>query len=71
MPSICEYKWRFRDISKLSHDPDGRGQKTLSPSIQARNVVKGVSRTLIEYIRSGIRYITILPIFGIKTTSFP
>ena len=41
----------------------GVAKKPLSPSIQARTVVKGVSRTLIEYIRSGIRFITILPIF--------
>ena len=41
----------------------GVAKKALSPSIQVRTAVKGVSGTLIEYIRSGIRFIKILPIF--------
>ena len=49
----------------------GVAQKTTFSIDSSANSKRGVSGALIEYFRSGIGFITILPIFGLKTTSFP
>ena len=49
----------------------GVAQKTTFSIDSSANSKRGVSGALIEYIRIGIGFITILPIFGPKTTSFP
>ena len=49
----------------------GVAQKTTFSIDSTANSKRGVSGALMEYIRSGIGSITILPIFGLKTTSFP
>ena len=46
-------------------------QKTTISVDSSANSKRGVSGALIEYIRSGIGFITIFSIFGLKTTSFP
>ena len=48
----------------------GVAQKTTFSIDSSANSKRGVSGALKEYIRSGIGFITILPIFGLKTTSF-
>ena len=63
MPSINEHKWHFTDILKFSHGPDGCGPKTTFSIDSNANSKRGVSGALIEYIGSGIGFITILPIF--------
>ena len=49
----------------------GVAQKTTFSIDSSANSKRGVSGALIEYTRSAIGFITILPIFGLKTTSLP
>ena len=49
----------------------GVAQKTTFSIDSSANSKRGDSGALIEYFRSGIGFITILPIFSLKTTSFP
>ena len=49
----------------------GVAQKTTFSIDSSANGKRGDSGALIEFIGSGIGFITILPIFGLKTTSFP
>ena len=49
----------------------GVAQKTTFSIDSSANSLRGDSGAIIEYIRSGIGFTTILPIFDLKTTSFP